>query len=50
MFFRYVQWIARRQWSAAKSYAKERGVALIGDVPFGVKIITAPMFLSGAMN
>jgi 4-alpha-glucanotransferase len=44
MFFRYVQWIAHGQWSAAKSYAKERGVALMGDVPFGVSYYSADVF------
>jgi len=44
MFFRYVQWIAHGQWSAVKSYAKERGVALMGDVPFGVSYYSADVF------
>src|SRR5438874_11212100 len=35
-FFKYIQWIAFDQWIAARSYAKERGVALMGDIPFGV--------------
>jgi 4-alpha-glucanotransferase len=35
-FFCYVQWIAHQQWRAIKSYAEERGVALMGDIPFGV--------------
>jgi len=35
-FFRYVQWIANEQWSGIKSYAEERGLALMGDIPFGV--------------
>src|SRR6202162_1070955 len=44
MFFRYVQWIAYEQWSAVKSYAEERGVALMGDVPFGVSYYSADVF------
>jgi len=44
MFFRYVQWIAHEQWSAIKSYAEERGVALMGDVPFGVSYYSADVF------
>jgi len=44
MFFRYVQWIAHGQWSAVKSYAEERGVALTGDVPFGVSYYSADVF------
>ena len=43
-FFRYVQWIAHRQWSATKSYAEERGVALMGDIPFGVSYYSADVF------
>src|SRR5947208_1157271 len=33
-FFCYVQWIANQQWRAVKLYAEERGVALMGDIPF----------------
>ena len=33
-FFRYVQWIADEQWREMKSYAAQRGVALMGDIPF----------------
>ena len=35
-FFCYVQWIAHKQWREIKSYAESRGVALMGDIPFGV--------------
>jgi 4-alpha-glucanotransferase len=42
--FRYVQWIANEQWSAIKSYADERGVALMGDIPFGVSYYSADVF------
>lgn len=44
MFFRYVQWIAYDQWIAAKSYADARGVALMGDIPFGVSYYSADVF------
>ena len=44
MFFRYVQWIAHEQWSDAKSYAEEHGVALMGDIPFGVSYYSADVF------
>jgi 4-alpha-glucanotransferase len=44
MFFRYVQWVAHHQWSAVKSYAEERGVALMGDIPFGVSYYSADVF------
>lgn len=43
-FFRYVQWIAYAQWIAAKAYADERGVALMGDIPFGVSYYSADVF------
>ena len=43
-FFRYVQWIAHEQWSQLKSYAEERGVALMGDIPFGVSYYSADVF------
>ena len=44
MFFRYVQWIADAQWAAVKDYASERGVALMGDIPFGVSLYSADVF------
>src|SRR5262249_33878198 len=43
-FFRYVQWIADEQWSALKSHANARGVALMGDIPFGVSYYSADVF------
>jgi len=43
-FFRYVQWIAHEQWTATKRYAEERGVALMGDIPFGVSFYSADVF------
>jgi 4-alpha-glucanotransferase len=43
-FFRYVQWIAYAQWMAAKAYCDERGVALMGDIPFGVSYYSADVF------
>lgn len=43
-FFAYVQWIAYDQWIAAKEYADERGVALMGDIPFGVSYYSADVF------
>lgn len=43
-FFRYVQWVAYEQWIAAKTYADERGVALMGDIPFGVSYYSADVF------
>src|SRR5947207_532845 len=43
-FFCYVQWIAHQQWRSVKAYAEERGVALIGDIPFGVSYYSADVF------
>jgi len=36
MFFTYVQWVAFRQWRDVKAHAESRGIALMGDIPFGV--------------
>ncbi|HKS04424.1 MAG TPA: 4-alpha-glucanotransferase, partial [Chthoniobacterales bacterium] len=43
-FFRYVQWIADQQWRDVKAYAEQRGVALMGDIPFGVSYYSADVF------
>jgi 4-alpha-glucanotransferase len=43
-FFSYVQWIAHEQWRETKSYAEARGVALMGDIPFGVSYYSADVF------
>jgi 4-alpha-glucanotransferase len=43
-FYRYVQWIAHSQWAAVKSYAEERGVGLMGDIPFGVNYYSADVY------
>jgi 4-alpha-glucanotransferase len=43
-FFRYVQWIAHEQWRAIKAFAEERGVALMGDIPFGISYYSADVF------
>jgi len=43
-FFCYVQWIAHQQWRAIKSYAEQRDVALMGDIPFGVSYYSADVF------
>src|SRR5438046_2721623 len=40
-FFCYVQWTAHQQWREIKSYAEEREVALMGDIPFGVSYYSA---------
>jgi 4-alpha-glucanotransferase len=43
-FFKYVQWVAFDQWSAIRSYANDRGVGLMGDVPFGVNRYSADVY------
>jgi 4-alpha-glucanotransferase len=43
-FFAYVQWIAHQQWSDIKNYAEGHGVALMGDIPFGVSYYSADVF------
>lgn len=43
-YFRYVQWIAHQQWRAVKQFAEERGLALMGDIPFGVSYYSADVF------
>ncbi len=43
-FHNYVQWIAHQQWCAVKAYAESRGVALMGDIPFGVSYYSADVF------
>ncbi len=47
-FFRYVQWVAHQQWQAVKSFATEREVALMGDIPFGVSYYSADVFAGPA--
>jgi 4-alpha-glucanotransferase len=43
-FFRYIQWIAHEQWTDVKRYAEGKGVALMGDIPFGVSYYSADVF------
>lgn len=43
-FVCYVQWQAFQQWRAVKRYADERGVALMGDIPFGVNYSSADVW------
>jgi 4-alpha-glucanotransferase len=43
-YFRYVQWIAWTQWGEVRDHAVQRGVALMGDVPFGVSFYSADVF------
>ena len=43
-FFCYVQWIAHQQWRNVKAHAEQRGMALMGDIPFGVSYYSADVF------
>jgi 4-alpha-glucanotransferase len=43
-FHSYVQWIAHQQWREVKACAEKQGVALMGDIPFGVSYYSADVF------
>ena len=43
-FFCYMQWIAHQQWHEVKAYAESQGVALMGDIPFGISYYSADVF------
>jgi 4-alpha-glucanotransferase len=43
-FFKYAQWVAFEQWRAMRAYAEERGIALMGDIPFGVNLYSADVY------
>lgn len=43
-FYSYAQWIAFMQWRELKNHCNGRGVALMGDVPFGVNYYSADVF------
>jgi 4-alpha-glucanotransferase len=48
-FFTYVQWIAFRQWESVRHHGTERGVALMGDIPFGVGRSSADVWANRAV-
>ncbi|MDX1985351.1 MAG: 4-alpha-glucanotransferase [Candidatus Obscuribacter sp.] len=43
-FYEYVQWVAYQQWHQVRLYADRCGVALMGDIPFGVSRYSADVF------
>ena len=43
-FRKYVQWLAWEQWAAVKKHADKMGVALMGDIPFGVSYYSADVW------
>lgn len=45
-FFKYVQWIAWEQWRALRDECEALGVALMGDIPFGVSYFSADVWAS----
>ncbi len=40
----YVQWIAFSQWAELSEHAASKGVALMGDIPFGVSLYSADVW------
>jgi 4-alpha-glucanotransferase len=43
-FFSYIQWIADEQWRELRKFAEKHGVALMGDIPFGISYYSADVF------
>ena len=43
-FYAYVQWVAHEQWQAVRRLADKNGVALMGDIPFGVSRTSADVW------
>jgi len=43
-FVSYVQWIAWEQWRGIHAYAGDRGLALMGDIPFGISYYSADVW------
>lgn len=43
-FHAWLQWIADAQWSSARADARERGVAVFGDLPFMVNTASADVW------
>ena len=44
-FYMYVQWLAFTQWRELNAYCTKKGVALMGDLPFGVSYYSSDVFL-----
>lgn len=44
-YFSYVQWVAYSQWRELRAYCDQRNVALIGDIPVGVSLYSADVFI-----
>jgi 4-alpha-glucanotransferase len=44
LHYAWVQWTAHRQWREVRRYADERGIHLMGDIPFGVSACSVDVF------
>lgn len=44
LHYAWVQWTAHRQWRAVRAHADEKGVKLMGDIPFGVSACSVDVF------
>lgn len=43
-FFAFVQWVAFRQWDSVRAHADRLGIALMGDLPFGISRYSADVW------
>jgi len=43
-FYTFVQWVAHEQWREVRRHAEAHGVALMGDIPFGVSRTSADVW------
>ena len=43
-YYAYVQWVAFEQWKAVTDYATSKGLALMGDIPFGVSLYSVDVW------
>lgn len=48
-YYAYVQWIAFEQWIDMSEYAKSKGVALMGDIPFGISLYSVDVWANPAI-
>lgn len=47
--FEYVQWVAQEQWVDVHKHAESRGVALMGDIPYGVSRHSSDVWANRAL-
>ena len=48
-FYAFMQYLFFRQWNALRSYAKDKGIGIIGDVPIYVALDSADVWTSPEM-